>query len=118
MRLVTVILVLLLALIQYSLWFGKGGWLRVWELEQQITETKEKNQKLRDENAQLENEVKDLVEGKETIEEIARSELGMIKQDEVFVQTLDDKKKKEGVKEFTKEKAEEKNIDTVQKTNN
>ena len=89
MRLLTLILVSLIALLQYSLWLGKGSWLRVWEVDQQLKEQKEVNHKLQTRNTSLDAEVRDLKQGYDAIEERARSELGMIKQDEVFFQVLE-----------------------------
>jgi cell division protein FtsB len=88
-RLLAVVLVVLIAAIQTPLWFGKGGWLRVWELDRQLSQAREKNEKLRARNAALDAEVRDLKTGYDAIEERARSELGMIRQDEVFYQVLD-----------------------------
>jgi cell division protein FtsB len=88
MRLITLALVGLLLLIQYPLWLGKGGWLRVWDMEQQVAAAKKKNDGLRARNAKLDSEVQDLKDGTGAIEERARLELGMIKQDEVFVRVL------------------------------
>ena len=73
-------------LIQYPLWLGKGGWLRVWEVDQQISAQREINGRLKARNGALNAEVRDLKQGFEAIEERARSELGMIRQDEVFFQ--------------------------------
>ncbi len=88
MRLIILSLGLLLLLIQYPLWLGKGGWLRVWDLDQQVTVARQKNDELRARNAKLNSEVQDLKDGTGAIEERARLELGMIKQDEVFVRVL------------------------------
>jgi cell division protein FtsB len=88
MRLLGLVLVLLIALIQNPLWFGKGGWLRVHELDRQVETQRETNTKLAARNAMLNAEVLDLKQGYDAIEERARSELGMIKQDEVFFQLL------------------------------
>ena len=79
-------LVILIALLQYPLWLGKGGWLRVWEVDRQLAAQREVNQKLETRNAGLDAEVRDLTSGYEAIEERARYELGYIKPDEVFVQ--------------------------------
>lgn len=92
MRLLTLVLVILIALLQYSLWLGKGSWLRVWEVDQQLQAQKEVNLKLQARNTSLDAEVRDLKHGYDAIEERARSELGMIKQDEVFFQVLDTQK--------------------------
>jgi cell division protein FtsB len=89
MRVLAAVLVVLIAAIQTPLWFGKGGWLRVWELDRQLREVRDSNEKLRMRNAALDAEVRDLKTGYEAIEERARSELGMIRQDEVFYQVLE-----------------------------
>lgn len=88
MRLISISLVLLLALIQHPLWLGKGGWLRVWDLDQQVNDALDKNIALKARNAKLESEVRDLQDGTGAIEERARLELGMIKEGEIFVQLL------------------------------
>ncbi len=88
MRLLAFALVLLLALIQNPLWFGKGGWLRVWELDRQVDAQRDTNTQLVVRNAALDAEVLDLKQGYDAIEERARSDLGMVKQDEVFFQIL------------------------------
>ena len=90
MKWLTLTLASLLVLIQYPLWLGKGGWLRVWEVDQQIQAQHATNAKLKARNAALDAEVRDLKQGVEAIEERARSELGMVRQDEVFFQVLDD----------------------------
>ena len=87
-RLVAVLLLLLIAALQYSLWLGKGGWLRVWDIDNKITEQRLKNDGLAARNAALEAEVRDLKEGFGAIEERARNEMGMIRHDEIFFQVL------------------------------
>jgi cell division protein FtsB len=86
MRWLTVGLIALVALLQYPLWLGKGGWLRVWEYDRQLQQQKEVTRKLEIRNAGLDAEVRDLKQGYDAIEERARFELGMIRQDETFVQ--------------------------------
>ncbi len=88
MRLILLCLVALLLLIQYPLWLGKGGWLRVWDMERQVAAARKKNTDQQARNNKLGSEVQDLKEGTGAVEERARYELGMIKQDEVFVQVL------------------------------
>ena len=88
MRFLPFILIALIALIQYPLWLGKGSWLRVWEVDRQVIQQREVNAKLTARNSAMDAEVRDLKQGMDAIEERARSELGMIKQDEVFVQVL------------------------------
>jgi cell division protein FtsB len=90
MKLLTVALIVLLGAIQYPLWFGKGGWLRVWEVDKQIYAQRETNSRLKARNSALDAEVRDLKQGLEAAEERARSELGMIRQDEMFFQLLED----------------------------
>jgi cell division protein FtsB len=89
MRLITLVLVGLVVLIQYPLWLGKGGWLRVHELEQQLHQQQHTNDGLKARNDKLEAEVRDLREGAGAVEERARYELGMIREGEIFVQTVD-----------------------------
>ena len=89
MKILTLIFVILIGLLQYPLWLGKGSWLRVWNVNQQIGAQKEKNIAFRQRNETLQAEVQDLKQGNAAIEERARTELGMIKQDEVFYQVID-----------------------------
>ncbi|MBI5430927.1 MAG: cell division protein FtsB [Nitrosomonadales bacterium] len=88
MRAVTLILASLLLLLQYPLWLGKGSWLKVWDLNRQLEAQQQVNQQTGVRNALLDAEVRDLKQGTAAIEERARSELGMIKRDEVFFQIL------------------------------
>ncbi|HTH45579.1 MAG TPA: cell division protein FtsB [Oxalicibacterium sp.] len=95
MRLIILCLAALVVLIQFPLWLGKGGWLRVWDMEQQVVAAQKKNDELRARNAKLGSEVQDLKDGTGAIEERARYELGMIKENEIFVQVLEPNKKTE-----------------------
>ena len=90
MKWLTLVLLGLGVLIQYPLWLGKGGWLRVWEVDQQISAQREINGRLKARNGALNAEVRDLKQGFEAIEERARSELGMIRQDEIFFQLVEE----------------------------
>ena len=89
MRWIPLILVSLILLLQYPLWMGKGGWFKVWELNQQVEKQKQLNQQAQARNAVMDAEVRDLKQGSDAIEERARSELGMIKRDEFFFQVDD-----------------------------
>ena len=91
MRPITITLAILLLVIQYPLWLGKGGWLRVFDLHRQLVTVQEKNEEQKNKHAKLASEVQSLKEGTEAIEERARSELSMIKKGEVFIQLLNDK---------------------------
>jgi cell division protein FtsB len=86
MRSPSIILLLLVIGLQYPLWVGKGGWLKVWEVEQQLATLRDNNKQLERRNAGMDAEVTDLKNGYEAIEERARYELGMLKPDEVYVQ--------------------------------
>jgi len=86
MRFLTLALVLLLALVQSSLWFGRGSVPRVMELQDQLDAQNTLNETARARNERLAAEVVDLKEGLEIVEEKARLELGMVKPDEIMVQ--------------------------------
>lgn len=81
----------MLAVLQYDLWIGEGSMAAVWHMHQTIKEQRAKNAGLTARNDALAAEVKDLKSGKAAIEERARSELGMIKKGETFIQTVDPK---------------------------
>ena len=89
MKPLAIALAVLLVLIQYPLWLGKGSWARVWETSRQLKAAQDSNDKLRQRNAALDAEVRDLKQGSDAVEERARNELGMIKKDEVFYQVLE-----------------------------
>lgn len=95
MRLLVIILILLLLILQYRLWVGEGSLAEVTNLREQVSAQKEENQRLKDRNAALDAEVQDLKTGYEAIEERARSELGMIKDDETFYQIVDPDKQQD-----------------------
>lgn len=86
MRLITVALLLLLALVHAELWAGKGGRSYVVHLQSQLQTQQQANEASRQRNQRLVAEVSDLKEGLEMVEEKARSELGMVKADEILVQ--------------------------------
>ena len=89
MKLIVAILLVLLIWLQYKLWLGDGGIPEVLELEREIDTVQQDVNKLQERNQALDAEVMDLKKGIEAIEERARSELGMIKQDEVYYQVID-----------------------------
>jgi len=91
MRWLSLVLLALIALLQYPLWLGKGSMLKVWELDNQVEAQKELNRQSQARNAALDAEVRDLKQGTAAIEERARSELGMVKRDEVFFQILNER---------------------------
>jgi cell division protein FtsB len=87
-RVVTYILLALLLLLQYPLWLGKGSWLKVWDIGRQVEAQKQVNEQTQKRNAALDAEVRDLKRGTDALEERARSELGMVKQGEIFFQVI------------------------------
>lgn len=81
--LIGLLLVALLGL-QWSLWFGEGSWRYVQELQDAKRLQQVENERLRSRNRALEAEVEDLRSGTEAVEERARRDLGLIREDEVF----------------------------------
>lgn len=79
-----VVLILLLAGLQYRLWVGDGSLAQVNSLQQQIAEQQGENERLLERNRILEAEVMELKKGMETVEERARHELGMAKEGETL----------------------------------
>jgi cell division protein FtsB len=88
-RLTLAILLLLLVLLQVRLWSGDGGMGYIWQLKYEIARQQQENDGLRERNAGLEAEVADLKQGAAAVEERARTELGMIRKDETFFQTVE-----------------------------
>ena len=89
MKLLTIIMVFLLLLLQYRLWTGNGSLVEVNLLKDEIEKIGNENENLKERNLSLTAEVFDLKQGHEAIEEIARSEMGMIKDGETFYQIID-----------------------------
>ena len=89
MKVLAGILGALIVAIQFPLWLGKGGWLRVWEVDRQVAAQRQKNAQLETRNAGIAAEVRDLKQGIDAIEERARYELGMVRPDEVFLQIVE-----------------------------
>ncbi|MBK8323002.1 MAG: cell division protein FtsB [Betaproteobacteria bacterium] len=88
MKALAALLAGLVLALQVPLWFGKGGWLKVRELDRQLAEQRAGNDRLKVRNDALDAEVRDLKQGLDAVEERARVELGMIRQDEVFYQVV------------------------------
>jgi len=79
-----IVLILLLAGLQYRLWGGEGSLAQASRLQQQIAEQQGENERLLERNRILEAEVMELKRGMETVEERARQELGMLKEGETL----------------------------------
>ena len=89
MRGLLIVLALLLAAVQYGVWFGRGGMRDVAHTREQIEEQVARNEHLEMRNRGLAAEVADLKDGLDAVEELARSEMGMVREGEVFFQMME-----------------------------
>ena len=89
MKIMISLLLIVFFTLQYRLWVGEGSFAEVVLLKEKLTTQQAELDKLKQRNAKLQGEVIDLISGKEAIEEIARSELGLIGENEVFYQVLE-----------------------------
>jgi cell division protein FtsB len=85
----SILLVSLLALVQFRLWVGDESLAEVWRLRQAIEHQSAENILLKSRNQRLEAEVRDLKNGLEAVEERARLELGMVRKDEIYFQIVE-----------------------------
>ena len=89
MKIIAFVLLVLVLWLQYKIWLQDGGIPEVLQLQDEIELVKAEVARLRDRNTSLHAEVKDLKKGLDAIEERARSEMGMIKQGEVYYQVIE-----------------------------
>ena len=89
MKILLAIIILLIALLQYRLWYGDGGIKESKAYQQRLDDLKEQVEEKRERNEALYAEVEDLRKGQESLEERARDELGMIREGETFFQVLE-----------------------------
>ncbi|WP_419419287.1 cell division protein FtsB [Legionella sp. D16C41] len=89
MRPIVIILILAFLGLQYKLWLGDGSILHWYNLENQITQQKKENERLIARNHALEADILELKSGDQALEEQARYELGMVKNDEIFYQFVE-----------------------------
>jgi cell division protein FtsB len=89
MKILIVVILLLIAHFQYRIWIGDGSVAEIEAYQQRLDDLKEQAEEKRQRNEALYAEVLDLRKGQEAIEERARDELGMIKEDETFFHVLD-----------------------------
>lgn len=89
MKTLIAVLVALLLILQYRLWFADGGLVEVYRLKQEIAAQEERNARLRERNEALAAEVRDLKKGMEAVEARARSELGMVGENETFFRVIE-----------------------------
>ena len=92
MKILALVLLVLLVWLQYKIWLQDGGIPEVLQLQQEVEIVKTEVDKLEERNASLDAEVQDLKKGLDAIEERARSEMGMIKEGEVYYQVIDSSK--------------------------
>jgi cell division protein FtsB len=81
--------IVLVVLLSYTLTLGKGGLLDIWNMKRDISAQQQQNDRLKQRNRELAGEIVNLQKGTEAIEERARSDLGLIRPDEVFVQIIE-----------------------------
>ncbi len=94
MRTLIILLVVVLFGLQIKLWVGNGSFAEVWRYNRAVKEQQQENARLEERNKTLDAEVLDLKQGLESIEERARSELGMVKQNETFFQIIEESHEK------------------------
>lgn len=99
MKKIAFVLLILFIWLQYKIWLQDGGLPEVLQLQQEVKQVKTEVQKLQERNSSLNAEVKDLKKGLDAIEERARSEMGMIKQGEVYYQVIKPETEKPSVAE-------------------
>jgi len=90
-KIIAIVLLLLFIWLQYKIWLQDGGIPEIVQLQQEVADVKVEVQTLQERNASLDAEVKDLKKGLDAIEERARSEMGMIKEGEVYYQVIEPK---------------------------
>ncbi len=92
MKIIAFVLLTLFIWLQYKIWLQDGGIPEVVQLQEEVEEVKTQVQKLQERNLSLDAEVKDLKKGLDAIEERARSEMGMIKEGEIYYQVIEPEK--------------------------
>lgn len=91
-RFIPALLIALLLVLHAQLWFGRGSVPQVANMKQQFVAQEQANRDAQQRNDQLVSEVRDLQEGLDMVEELARAELGMVKPNEIFVQIAQNKR--------------------------
>ena len=89
MRSIIIILILALIGLQYKLWLGDGSVSQWINLEKKLAIQEQENEKLAARNRAIEADILELKCGDQALEELARSELGMVKNNEVYYQFVD-----------------------------
>ena len=99
MKIIALVLLVLFIWLQYKIWLQDGGIPEVIQLQEEVEQVKTQVEKLQERNSSLDAEVKDLKKGLDAIEERARSEMGMIKEGEVYYQVIEPEKNKSSANE-------------------
>lgn len=89
MRLLMAILVVIFVLLQFRLWVGEGSLAQKTTLEREVAKQQQQNDRLSERNQKLANEVEELKDGLHSVEERARTDLGMIKEGETFYMVVE-----------------------------
>ena len=89
MKIIALVLLVLLIWLQYKIWLQDGGIPEIVQLEQEVEQVNNEVKQLQERNQSLDAEVKDLKKGLDAIEERARSEMGMIKEGEIYYQVIE-----------------------------
>ena len=89
MRIILASLIVLFVALQYSVWLGDFGYIRLNQLRDTVSHQKQENKSLEQRNLHLQAEEVDLKQGTAALEERARSQLGMIKENETFYQVIE-----------------------------
>ncbi|MET1254165.1 FtsB family cell division protein [Aliikangiella maris] len=88
MKIIGLVLIILIAILQYRIWWGEGSYREINQLEQQIAEQTKINSQLKVQNSDLQKEIQALRKNPELLEEIAREKLGLIKPNETFYRII------------------------------
>ena len=91
MKIFIIILVLLLAVLQYKLWFEKGGVVRNDHIRRMISSQQKVDKRLSAQNQKFIAQVYYLKHNKQSVEAVARNKFGMIKKGEIYYQIVDTK---------------------------
>ena len=88
MKLLSIILLIAFVVLGYNVIKGQNGVMEYRQVSQKLDEATIKSKKLQARNRALQDEITDLKQGNKVVEELARSELGMVKKDEVFYRVI------------------------------
>ncbi len=96
MKILIAVLIVIFLVLQYRLWVGEGSFANMSRLEKRVATQTEENEILEERNEALFTEVTELQTGMDAIEEHARNELGLIKDDEIFFLIVEDSPENSG----------------------